>query len=261
MNLRTATALLSVAITLVGYAQVTTDKPIILSSPLPEARQITGLPPSATPNAVLSGAVERAGVYRTAAPAQGNVWAITLPALSTAPPAGTHLVITGPAPTAGDVDLMVNGHGPFPLTNGPGARVNGEDIPAGTQLSVVMDGTNFQLLNGRLKPRRPCIDGTVMVNADFCIEAEEHPIADLFTAISVCADQGMRLCDWGEFVVACQRATEIGMLQPTNNWEWTNDASNENNCARIVGVGSCHSAGNSFVTGDIIRNFHCCYSR
>lgn len=261
MMLRTITSLCCAVLALGTIAQIASDKPVVLSAEFPEARQVTGLPPSKESDAVLSAAVERDGAYRVASPTPGNMWSVTLDALATAPPAGTHLVIIAPNPTAGDVDVLVNGHGPYPLLSKVDERVDGNDLPEGTALSVVMDGTSFHVMNGNVPPRRPCIEGTVAVTASYCIEPQEHPLADLFTAITTCGDRGMRLCDWGEFLTACQRAAELGLLGGTDNWEWTGDASNENNCARIVGAGSCLSAGNAFVTGSINRTYRCCYSR
>jgi hypothetical protein len=261
MKMRLPTFLLTNVLAVAVNAQVATERPVVLTGAAPEDRQLTGLNIATTTDAVLTAEVERTGSFRLATPAMGNTWTIDLDALDTAPPAGTHLVLIAPNPTAGDVDLMVNGHGPYALLARPNERVNVEDIPAGTALSVVMDGAAFQLMNGSIRPRRPCIEGTVMVNEAYCIEPEKHAATDLFTAMTTCGNVGMRLCDWGEFVTACQRATEIGMLQPTSSWEWTGDASNENNCARVVGVGSCLSAGNAFITGSIDRTFRCCYSR
>ncbi len=242
-------------------AQVMVDRPVLLTAPMPEDRQITGLPDTVRNDAVLTAATERKGHYRLASPGTGNVWSITLDALTTAPVAGTHLVVIAPPPTSGDVDLLVNGHGPYALLASAGVRAAGDAIPAGTALSVVMDGTAFQILNTDVRPLRPCPEGTVAVNDRLCIEVAEHGAVDFFAAAGTCGTQGMRLCGWGEFVVACQQADAIGMLNVADNWEWTNDASNENNCARVVGAGSCLSAGNAFVTENIPRAFRCCYTR
>lgn len=242
-------------------AQVSVDHSILLTGNAPADRQLIGLPDSGSGGSILSAATEQKGAYRLAAPASGNIWNITLEALPTAPTAGTHLVVIAPTPTSGDVDLMVNGHGPYALLATIGMRAAGETIPEGTALSVMMDGSAFQILNTNVQPRRPCPDGTMAVNDRYCIEPVEHSPVDFFVAATTCADQGMRLCEWGEFLVACQQAEPLGLQGATNNWEWTNDASNENNCARIVGANSCLSAGNALVTESINRAFRCCYTR
>ncbi len=241
--------------------QVVSDRALTLTGAFPEDRQVTGLPDSEVSDAVLTTNTERRGTYRTAAPVAGNVWSVELSALTVAPPAGTQLVVVAPPPTSGDIDLLVNGHGPYPLLASAGVRAAGEEIPQGTALSVVMDGSGFQIMNTNVRPRRPCPDGTLAVNSRYCIEAVEHAAVDFFVAAGACGSAGMRLCEWGEFITACQRAGDIGLAGATNSWEWSNDASNENNSARVVGAGSCLSAGNAIVTGSIDRNYRCCYTR
>jgi hypothetical protein len=156
MKMRLPTFLLTNVLAVAVNAQVATERPVVLTGAAPEDRQLTGLNIATTTDAVLTAEVERTGSFRLATPAMGNTWTIDLDALDTAPPAGTHLVLIAPNPTAGDVDLMVNGHGPYALLARPNERVNVEDIPAGTALSVVMDGAAFQLMNGSIRPRRPC---------------------------------------------------------------------------------------------------------
>ena len=192
---------------------------------------------------------------------QGNVWEAEVPALVDQPEAGMHLLVLSPMASPGPIRIRVNGSEPFPIWKTPGILLDGAEIPEGAALSIVLDGTAFHLLNGSTYMKRPCMPGTVQVTEHYCIEASKRSAADLFQAFSSCNASGMRLCSWGEFILACQRAGEIGMLNPTSSWEWTGDASNENNCARVVGVGSCLSAGNSFASGSTPRNFRCCHSR
>ena len=258
---RSTILLLACACSVQLSAQVELDRPLVLSSPIDANRQVTGLPVSSAAASVLTATVAQQGTFRNAAPEAGEQWTVSLEALSGPPVAGTHLVLTVPAATTGAVQLIVNGNGPYPLLAGPNSPILGEDIQSGELLSVVMDGNAFHLLNGHVSPRRPCPAGTLEVNDDYCIEPQKHLATDFFSAIDTCTALGLRLCGWGEFLIACQRATELGLLQPTNSWEWTNDASNENNCARIVGAGSCLSAGNALATGSLDRNFRCCYSR
>jgi hypothetical protein len=243
------------------FSQVELDRPLVLSSPNDADRQVIGLPAATSADAVLTATVARSNAFRASSPEPGELWAVSFEALSGTPPAGTHLIITAPPNSSGEVQLVVNGSGPYPLLTGPNTPLLGEDVPSGTMLSVVMDGVSFHVLNGHVKPRRPCPSGTVEVNQEFCIEPNERVATDFFTAIDTCNALGSRLCGWSEFLIACQRATELGLVQPTNSWEWTNDASNENNCARIVGAGSCLSAGNALVSGSLNREYRCCYSR
>lgn len=241
--------------------QATLDKPLVFDGEFPEQRQLTGLAPSTEVGAVLSAAVEQAGTYRLATGATGNVWATTIPALIMTPPAGTHLLVVAPATAAGPITLSVNGGDPYPVLAGPGEPVDGARVPEGTIISMVMDGTAFQIMNGAVYSRRDCPEGTVAAGDGYCIETVRRAASDFFQAAVTCNTQGLRLCGWGEFIAACQRRGELELLNMTSSWEWTNDASNENNCARIAGAGSCLSAGNALVTGNLDRNFRCCYSR
>jgi len=261
MPRRTITFVLAVLLYGGADAQVSLDKPLRLTGSGPAQRQITGLQISNEPGAVLTADVEQRGAFRLTAPSAGTTWSAGLSALINAPAAGLHMVVSSPVPTPGSISVVVNGHGPYLLLDGDGQPVDGELIAEGTMLSIVHDGTAFRLLNGGVAPRHPCAPGTVQVNDAYCISENEYPASDFFAAVTTCGDLGLRLCGWGEFVAACQRAGTIGMLDGTNNWEWTNDASNENGSARIVGAGSCLSAGNSIVVNSTLRNFHCCYSR
>lgn len=259
--LRSAQLFMACACSVQLSAQIELDKPMLLTSPNESDRQVTGLPASLAPNAVLTATLTQSNTFRTVAPQYGVQWTVDLPSLSEAPVAGTQLVISVPTTSPGAVQLLVNGHGPYAVLSGPNAPLLGEEVPPGTSLSVVMDGTAFHVLNGHVPARRPCPAGTIAVNQQYCIEPGERAATDFFSAIDSCSSGGLRLCGWSEFLIACQRASELGLLEPIDSWEWTNDASNENNCARIVGGASCLSAGNALVTGSLSREFRCCYSR
>lgn len=256
-----AISILVTTLSCFAHAQVSVNKPIVLEGLLPEQRQLTGLPAPTLPNSLTTAATEQAGTFRTVIPQEGNNWVVSVDGLVDAPVAGMHLLVVAPQTSSGPVEINVNGNGPYALLTGPGEPLDGGTVPAGSALSIVMDGTAFQVLNGSAYSRRPCPLGTVAVNSSFCVEPNEHPIANLFTAMTTCSDLGLRLCSWSEFLISCSRATELGMLQATDNWEWTNDASNENGSGRIVGTGSCLSAGNALVINSIDRAFRCCYSR
>jgi hypothetical protein len=170
------------------------------------------------------------------------------------------MVLT-PSGATGAVSLLVNGHGPYPLVSGIDEPFDPQGIAPGTPLSVILDGTNFHVLNGSTYARKPCPPNTVAVNEQFCIEPNEHPESDFFTAISGCAANGLRLCSWAEFIVACNRRTELGLLNMTNSWEWIDDAVNENGSARMVGANGCGVASAAIVSGSFGRASRCCATR
>ncbi|MBL7954209.1 MAG: hypothetical protein JNJ91_04155, partial [Flavobacteriales bacterium] len=115
-------------------AQVQLDRPLVLNSATDTDRQVTGLEASGAPAAVLTTAVARSGSYRVGAPGSGEIWSITVEALTSAPVAGTHLVIITPAASTGAAQLSVNGHGPYPILSGPNTPIMGADIEPGTLL-------------------------------------------------------------------------------------------------------------------------------
>jgi|JI10StandDraft_1071094.scaffolds.fasta_scaffold28582_3 hypothetical protein len=242
-------------------AQVQSDATIIFTGPDQLDRQLKGLPDSIEPDAVLSTATEQAGIYRSSQATGTNSWSVDLPALSTDPIAGTHLMVFAPEPSTGDVTLLLNGSGPYPVITGPDSSFDASNVPAGTPLSLVFDGTSFHVLNGSVYARKPCAEGTVAVNEEFCIEPVEHAETDFFTAILNCAANGMRLCNWTEFIVACNKATELSIPGMLGNWEWNDDAVNENGTARIAGSTGCGVTGTALVSGSIDRGYHCCYTR
>jgi len=245
---------------LAAHAQVHIDRPVILTGTTSDDRQVLGLPESSVAGDLVTTSTLQKGSGRSVTVAPGALWAVDLD--GDAPPSpGTHVVVNAPAPTAGPVLISFNGNGPFALENNAAEPVTGPSIPEGTALSLVFDGEAFQVLNGAVRTRRPCPEGAYGVNDELCVERIEHPASDFFEAVLTCGDIGMRLCTWGEFIVFCQASVPGEIEAASNNWEWTGDASNENGCARVVGLNSCLSAGNGLVTNSIDRAFHCCYSR
>ena len=263
MNLRYAHILLLFvgSLPLCISAQVRVDRSIELNGATDADRQVIGLAPPGAPGALQTAGMEQANSHRTATPTAGPVWSVSLPLLSGPPVAGTHIVVKTPAPTNGPVSILLNGNGPYAVVANVTEAVMGGSISEGTMLSLVHDGTAFQLMNGSGYARRPCPSGTSAVNEQFCIELIEHASSDFYQAILTCGASGMRLCSWGEFSVACLNAASNGALNMTNNWEWCGDFSNENSSARVAGMNACMASGNSIIVQSIPRNFHCCWSR
>jgi len=247
------------AVPLASKAQVHLDNSIELTGSSAADRQVLGLPGSTGPNTVLTAGTEQRGDARTAIAVAGTTWNLDLPGLGTTPAIGTHVVVKAPVPTPGPIALSLNGAGPFPLRKGAFV-VDGSGVTEGAMLSLVFTGNVFQLINGRTDLRRDCPSGMVAVNAQYCIEPNERAATDFFQAGLSCATPDRRLCSWGEWYAACQQATALGLVGMTNNYEWTNNTSNENNSVRITGQDLCESVGNSLSTG-VARPARCCYTR
>ncbi|MBK9763842.1 MAG: hypothetical protein IPO87_10875 [Flavobacteriales bacterium] len=251
---------LTLTLPLATLAQVHVDHAIELTGSGMADRQVLGLPGSTEPNAVLTAGTEQRGDARTAIVGAGSTWNLDLPGLGTTPAIGTHVVVKAPVPTPGPIALTLNGTALIPLRKGD-LVVDGSSVTEGEMLSMVFTGSVFQLINGRTDLRRNCPSGMVAVNAQYCIEPTERPASDFFQAGLLCAGQDRRLCTWGEWYAACQQATALGLVGMTNNYEWTNNTSNENNSVRITGQDLCESVGNGLATGSAARPARCCYTR
>lgn len=242
------------------FAQVHSNKPIVLTGATGTDRQVTGLDPSTAPDDALAAGIEQSGVLRTLPTVTGNAWIATLPGLSSVPTVGLHVVVKAPSTNSGEVTLVLNGQGPYALKQGS-APVDGSTLEEGTMLSLVFDGDAMQLINGRNDVRRSCPGAMVQVNAQFCIEPGQRPGTDFFTAAVTCASAGRRLCSWSEFHLACINTGPLGLTGTEDNWEWSNNTANEDNSVRVVGSGTCFSASTWPATGSTALQYRCCYSR
>ena len=244
-----------------GRAQVVIDRTVILTGSTDAERQVTGLEAPQIGADLQTAGVEGPGQYRVAAPVTGNTWNVDLPALSVLQ-AGTQVVLRTPLTLPGAITLLLNTSGPYPVLMADGSTLDGTDLAEGLFLSLVFDGAAFRTLNGKADLPGTCSPGLVPVNRQFCIETAQHAPKNFFDAALECHADGLRLCRWGEFYMACERATELGLLQITDGWEWTNNSSNEDNSVRIVGAsGQCMSAGNALASGSADRAFRCCSTR
>lgn len=257
---RTITAISLCLAGLAAVGQIHVDKPIVLTGAGQIERQVAGLPDTTTPDAVISAATATSGHYRTVTPQNGNDWSVSLPALGEdAPAAGLHVVVIVPVVSAGPLTVTINGDGPYPI-EWNGTPVDGVDLSEGALLSLVLDGTNMQVINGMAQRKRSCPTDMVAVSEQFCIEPVERGASDLFTAFVACGSIGRRLCSWSEFVVACTNASQLGLSGMTSNWEWTNNACNEDGSARIVGAVGCESSTARIGTQGGTQ-YRCCSTR
>ncbi|MBL7950718.1 MAG: hypothetical protein JNM62_03260 [Flavobacteriales bacterium] len=241
-------------------AQVSIDAAIELTGASQADRQLTGLPMATNANAALSAGVIQNGSTRYGAPEPGAVWEITGLALQGAPLAGTHMMLRMPAGSSGAVVLRVNEHGPYDLLWSPGQPVDAGSLPANAMLSVVFDGTAFQLLNQPEHHRRPCPSGMVAVNDGVCVDVAQGASVDFDVAVLACSAVSKRLCTWGEFVSACGQNATLGLLTPNPDWEWVNTSGNEVNSVRTVRLSNCGGAGVRLMTGPTAP-YRCCLSR
>jgi hypothetical protein len=246
-----------------AFAQVAIDRPVLLTGGTMEQRQLTGLPASTEPAAVLSTAIEQSGHHRYAPTSvNGALWHADLPSLLGPASAGTQLLVTCPSTTSGAVELEVNDQAAVPVLAAPGLPLAGDAYPAGTILSLVFDGNAYHVMNGRANARRTCPDGMVAVNEQFCIEPNERAATNYFQASLACVLDDRRLCSWGELYAACMAASTLGLNNMVGNWEWTRDSANEDGSIRMVLQNSCAAAGTRVATDTTLPIVsRCCYTR
>lgn len=241
-------------------AQIAIDGKVVLSGNDPDQRRVQGLAPSIAPADALSAQVAQSGVVHTAALVSGALWTIDLPAFGAVPMTGSHIVVEVPATDTSAINIRFNGHGPYPVIH-EGTVVHSDALVPGTMLSLVLADGVFHVLNGTQAIRRTCPTDMAVVNDIYCIERTERGTGDYFQAGLACAAQGRRLCSWGEFLGACARTLELQLASTTDNWEWSNSTSNEDNSGRIMGSNSCEAATNRLSTGSAPIAFRCCLSR
>lgn len=244
----------------IAFAQVHSDRRIELVGEDPGSRQVLGLPVDQDVNTALSAGVEQSGDHRFAVALLQDGWEIELPALIGIPEAGTQMFVKIPEGASGNAQLRVNGTGPYPIVLAPNSALEASDVPDGTVLSLVFDGSHFHVMNGTVHSRRPCPDGMVQVNSQFCIEVDERAPESFFQAAVLCAADGRRLCTWAEFHRSCVQQVSLGLQNMVGNSEWADTAANEELNALVVGRISCTSGGATSTT--IYDNsFRCCYTR
>lgn len=246
-----------------AIAQVSIDSPVILINANSDQRQVLGLPPSILVGDVLSGAVDQSGAlaYGAATAVSPQNWEVTIEGLPEDLVQGTHVLIEVPLNASGVISLAINGNEAVPVNLRGGSALDGELFDAGSLLSLVYDGTAFQLMNGPTHVRRPCPNGMVEVNEATCIDIDDNAApTPFFDAVMVCIEQNKRMCTWGEWFMSCRRAPELGLLNMENGFEWTANTANYNGAVRIVGSVNCYSAATENVY-EGSRTVRCCLPR
>lgn len=245
-----------------AHGQVLIDKSLVLEGATDTERQVTGLPNSLAPTSVLTAGAEQSGAHRIGGDVGGSgaQWQTALPSLTGALVPGTNLSIQTPAASTGAVQLQVNDQGLYPVVLEPGSPLMGDAYPIGTMLSLVFDGDQFQVMNGRATARRECPSDMASASTQFCIERNERPSAQFWDAMITCATAGRRLCTWGELYTACIAAAPLGLNNMTGNWEWSNNAANQDTWVRVALRASCTEAGTRQPT-DTPTYSRCCISR
>lgn len=244
-----------------AMAQVIVDRSIELNGTTDGERQVHGLSdPTSTADAMNARTLQ-AGQYRYAEVSGSQAWSAVLTPAPGPLQIGAMLVLHSQNANNGPVTLSVNGQGPYPVHVGNGQDLEVGDVLAGAMVTVVYDGSGFQLTSGRAPTVRPCPSGFVAVNEQYCIEVDQHDTMSFDSAAVLCATLNGRLCTWGEWYAACFNASSLGLANMVGDYEWSNNGGNADNYVRVVGRFSCNTGAVGSAYTAPARNVRCCARR
>ena len=170
--------------------------------------------------------------------------------------AGSIVYFKAAANNTGSVVLSINGLPFFPLKMYGTDSLKANQLKASQIYCAVFSGTEFQLLSN---VNNDCRTGFVEVNSTYCIEINERTATYFYQAAMNCNAENARLCRWGEWYYACQKAGVATVNMTNSNWEWTDDAANAT--VRVAGLSSCTALNVSNVTTTTLRPYRCCYTK
>jgi hypothetical protein len=258
-------------------AQVEINQPLQLTGTGSSAR-VSGIESvQDAGDATSASAVQVNAVSYAAATNSGNAYAVTL---TPAPvyTAGLTVHFNASADNTGAVTLNVNGLGVKSVRKNFNAELVSGDIRNGQLVSVMYDGSNFQMLSqlGNTGGPAACPSGFQSAGG-FCIEANERSATNWTTANSTCMGAGARLCTPTEWKYACVNAGTFGLNNMLNNArEWSDQLVYETStcdCSGYAislgynngGTSSCTADFNfnSYSARDVNENiaYRCCMDR
>lgn len=243
-----------------AHAQWTVPTSVVLDGTDPAQRQVTGL---GAPTGEANGANLDADRYRTTSfgVAEGN-GALTLhlaPSLQAYVP-GLRLTISPQAVNLGDVTLDVDALGPVPVRKYLTLPLDSGDLVPGIPVDLIYDGAVFQVGN-QLHPA--CPPGMMALGRESCIETTPHEAVTWYASGVLCADRGLRLCSFAEWMRGCMQTPAF--LSTVADFEWVDDAANLYNTGKTMGLNSvtfvpdCRGGGHKLPTA--LSPYRCCSDR
>lgn len=244
-----------------AFGQVGIDRPVQLTGTAPVDRRVEGLADPVMDGDALNARTLQQGRLVSGTVQGGNTWTMSLQPAPDSLPDGTQLVVKAPAGNNGPVTLALNGGAALPVLRDSGDPLEPGDVLAGQMVALTRHGAGYLLTSGRPSAKRPCPTGFVQVTEGYCIEVVQRDTADFHEAAVTCGALGGRMCTWGEWYVACTRASQLGIGDLVGDWEWTNNSANGDGLVRVVGEFSCTAAATSQGWDLLPRNFRCCFRR
>ncbi len=261
MSVKVTIALLFALCTGIGTsAQWTVPTTVELDGNTGSDRQVHGLAAPLTPTDGSNVEADRSATVSMADAVGVNDLALSLtPAPATLVP-GMRLIIRPATANTGAVTLDVNGLGARAVLKNVNAPLDSADLRPGSPVQLVFDGTAFQVAT-QLYPA--CPPGMKAVGRTVCVEATSRAPANWYSAGSLCANDGLRLCGFADWIQACLQADNI--FSTILDYEWVDEAANSTNLAKLMGINEatltpdCRAGGHRVPTSP--QRFRCCYDR
>jgi len=252
-------ALLAFSFVNVAHSQLEVDEPILMVSPNEEDRQVKGLGrPVQGNNAVNATVVLNASLIFDEAVGTDQISIDLEPAISNYT-AGLMLTFKPDAPNSGPATLSVNNLGAIDIKKNISEILDSADFRTDIPVTVIFDGTVFQVL-GQYSPS--CPQGYLEMTREYCIEIQPRPMGTFWLAAQLCAQNGARLCSYGEWHYACR--TDQSFFNSISGYEWVDHAANNVANAKRIGVNNngdpnCYEGGHAFPLTQTA--YRCCYTK
>lgn len=240
----------------VSHAQLTIDKPIVLTGATASDRRVEGLGTPQDINDLINvGAAQVGSLLFGSTAGTGNAVQLTLQPPTGSYANGLRVRWIGLVENTGPVIIDVDGLGAKPLRDRAGLPLNIGALRPGQIAEALYADSVFILTSAEPKG---CPEGYVAANANFCIMQNEGPELNWYEAAAYCADKGAALCTWDQFLFSCQ-ALQGQMNDMFDNWEWIDDTSDHTHSADQINRWSCISMFNISASLTDLGRTRCCY--
>lgn len=251
---------ISCSLGLLAAAQWDVPTNVQLNGAASNDRQVTGIAPPTVQDAGVSATSART-LSTNFGVAQGqDALSVSLtPPLSSYFP-GLMITLVTTQANHSDVSLSVNGLPAIPVRKFVSEPLDSADLRPGIPLTLVFDGTVFQVTS-QLEPS--CPPGTVGFMRDACIETSTRDSLSFYNANVACAAVNGRLCTMDEWIHACLRVP--GFLASVSAFEWSDHAANFSGNAKLMGfdgispLPDCRAGGHTDPFN--LRPYRCCFER
>lgn len=244
------------AMSLISFCQVEIDKNIIMADTSNAKRIITGIGTPTDSLELLNAEEAQKGalIYGTASGINDLI-------LNTPVPfnkyfEGMTISLKCLNANTDSVSININALGQVPIKLPGGLKLKADDIKAGQIVFVKYTGFFFQIIN---REDLTCPNGFVDVNDNYCIDINERAPKNFVNAMSDCQSVNAKLCTWGQWYYACQKAA-LGLVNMINNFEMVDDTSNHSHTVVAVGNTSCTVETANGGPASAIY-YRCCFSK